>query len=580
MGHHRGEDQIRRVSREPIIAVVAVVLVVVLVIGWFKLRDVITDQGKDAADACVEGNSTLAVTADPDIAPLIKAAADRYNATKPVVRDHCVTVAVAAKPSQLVESGLLGGTWDDGAQGPRPALWIPQSSSSVQRVSSVKGLIDGQPKSLATSPIVLAVQPILQQALTRANIGWQDLPRLQGAADSLAPLGLPGWGGLRLVLPAGPLSGAGAASVGAVAAAVSNAGVGPLSDDAARSPAVVSAVSTMAAGAGAANGDRPATTAAALAFLSAQTDRVTAPFHAVATTAQQVAQAAKGSDKVASFAPLGAGPIADYPTTALSGDWVDETQNRSAALFVDFLSQSDQTKSLTDAGFVTSPAPPNTILPASGAVQDQLADVVAKPRLGSNATVLLDVSSSMSTTEGDGTRLSNVAAALRDQVKASTDTSRLALWEYAKNLDGPNPYRVAVSSAPLTSNQRSLVDQALSAATATSVAKDNTYPSVEAAYKAAIAGFVPGQTNSLLLVTDGPDDDSPISGQQLLDDIAAAADPAKPIRIDVIVVGPGNPGSANTVQTLAQRSGGTLATVATSTGQNLPDAVAKALRTN
>lgn len=551
--------------------VVALVLVVALIFGWFKLRDTVSDQSSAAAGTCVEGDSTLAVTVDPTIAPQIQGAAEKYNATKPVVRDHCVSVSVTAKPTRTVEGGL-GGKWDDSVQGPKPALWIPQSSVSAQRASAVKGLVDGEPKSLVSSPVVLGVQPLLQQALTRANIGWQDLPRLQGNSDALGPLGLPGWGGLRLATPDGSDT---SAVLDAVAAATANAGVGPLPDDAVDSPAVITAVSTLAAGAGAATGDKPATSSDALEALAEQTDRAGAPFHAVATTAQQATRVANGSDKVAAFVPAGPAPVAEYPTTLLAGDWVDETQNRSAALFVDFLRQPEQVSAFTDAGFATA-APENSLRPAALPAQDRLADLLANPRLGTNVTVLLDISSSMAATEGGGTRLGNVTTALRDQVRAASDSSQVGVWLYAKNLAGTTPYRIASPVAPLTADHRTEVDQALGAAQPNNVAKDNTYPSLIAAYKAAVAGFVPGQANSILLVTDGPDDDSPVTGQDLLARIAAAGDPAKPVRIDFVVAGPGS--SSDTLQTLAQRTGGTLTALPSSAGPQLPEAVAKAFR--
>lgn len=577
MGQHRGAGQVRRVGGGPIIGVLAVVLIVVLVFGWLKVRDVITNQGNEAAGACVDGNSTLAVTADPDIAPQIQQAADRYNATQPVVRDQCVTVSVAAKPSQLMESGLAGGSWDEGALGPKPALWIPQSMSSSQKAAAVDGLVKDEPKSITSSPVVLAVQPILQEALTRAKVGWQDLPRLQGDANALAPLGLPGWGGLRLVLPAGPLAGSSRAAVEAVAASVSNAGQGPVGDDAADSPDVASAVSTLAAGAGAATGDKPATATAALAFLSAQTDRGAAPFHAVAATAQQIGKVANGSDKITTYAPGGPTPVADYPATMLAGNWVDETQSRAAALFADFLRQPDQTKAFTDAGF-DGTTPENALRRADSGAQDRLAQLVANPQLGASATVLLDVTSSMATTDGSGTRLSNSTKALRDRLRARTDLSTFSLWEYSKMLDGTSPYRVAVGRGPLEGRLDS-IDRELQSATTGAGIKDSTYLSVIAAYKAAAAAYAPGQTNSLLVITDGPDDDSDVSGEQLIDQVAAATTPDKPIRVDVIVVGPGpaDESAASTMKALTQRTGGQLQNVRSTAGKDLSDAVAKVL---
>ncbi|MBF6371302.1 hypothetical protein IU469_37260, partial [Nocardia puris] len=87
---------------------------------------------------------------------------------------------------------------------------------------------------------------------------------------------------------------------------------------------------------------------------------------------------------------------------------------------------------------------------------------------------------------------------------------------------------------------------------------DQAYPTLLAAYRQAVQNHQAGRTNTVLLVTDGPDDDSAVTGPQLLADLAAAADPARPVRIDVIVVG--GAGSVS-LHSAAERYGGTYTTV-------------------
>src|SRR5690606_19247117 len=100
----------------------------------------------------------------------------------------------------------------------------------------------------------------------------------------------------------------------------------------------------------------------------------------------------------------------------------------------------------------------------------------------------------------------------------------LGLWTFGKNLDGTNPYQVQVPTALLSDTQRNAFGTAVTSTKATQVSADQAYPSLLAAYRAAVAAYSPGRTNSILLITDGPDDDSTLTGPALVSEITAATD--------------------------------------------------------
>ncbi|MBJ8348508.1 substrate-binding domain-containing protein [Antrihabitans sp. YC2-6] len=560
-GQHRREKRVRGVSKGPIIAVVAVVVVVLLAFGWFKVRDAADDRGSDAAATCVEGDSVLTVTADPSVAPQVRTIAQRYNDTAPVVRDHCATVQVEAKASQLVQEALTTGNWDEGTLGARPGLWLAQTAGSLPTLAGT--IVDGTPKPLASSPVRLAVPQQLADALQSGNVGWGDLPRLQSDQNALSAYGLAGWGGLRLTLPTGPGSEATDIGTEAVAAAVANAGFGPLSDEAVRSAPVVTAVSTLAAG-----GPKTDSTKAALDSLTAQPDPATGEIHAVFATEQQLKAASGG--KVTGYTPTGATVVSEVLAVPLSGTWVDETQHRTADLFVDFASQPDQRDILADSGFRVGEVE-RSLNPAPDSVRRQLADIVANPILGTNSTVLLDVSSSM----GSDDKLAGATSALRNYVATAPETAAVGLWSYSKDLDGTKPYRVEVRTEPLAAERKRVLDDSLGGLRTAASARDQAYPTLIDAYSAALAGFVPGRTNSILLITDGPDDDSSVTGQRLLETLGAATDPGKPIRIDVIAIG--QPSSSNTLPDLTQRTGGSFVRVNSANDPELAGAIQRLL---
>jgi hypothetical protein len=512
-GHHRSDEGRRGVSKGLIFAVIGLVIVVLLVVGWFSLRDKVSDESDAAAQECVDGDAQLNVTVDPEIAGPVEAIATRYNETKPVVRDSCARVTVTAQPSEAIRVALGAKDWDVAALGAKPSLWIPSSSQALNRVAA--GVVDGEPKSIASSSVVLAVHKALADELTARKAGWQDLPGLKGIS-----------------VPLGPGSDSTLLASEAVAAAVANAGFGPLSEEAARSGPVVTALSQLVTS----STGKATDTSAALNALVADADSV----QAVAATEHQVTSA---GEKVTAYKPAGATVVADFPAATLAGDWVDETQSRIASMFVDFVRQPEQLKSLSEAGFRTGEVE-RSLQPASGPVLDQLANVLAHPTLGANTTVLLDVSASMSQP------LVGVVDALHRYVNGAGESSGFGLWTYSKGLDGPKPYRIDVPLGPLN---RNAANSALTAVRSTSARTDQAYPTLIDAYRAAVAGFAAGRTNSVVLITDGPDDDSTVNGQQLLDAIAAATDPNKPVQINIVALGAEPP---QTLRTLAERTGG------------------------
>lgn len=584
MGEHRGDGGIRGISKGPVIIVGLVVLMVLAVLGWFQLRDRIENQGAQAADRCVEGESVLHVTADPAIAPTVTDLAAQYTAGTPVVRDRCVRVEVASAPSQAVGAALSAEPtvpWNQ-QLGPRPNLWIPKSTATLEALGR-PDIVSGEPRSIATSPIVLAVPRAVHAALSATPTGWQDLPALQSMPTSLEERGMPGWGDLGLALPIGIDSASTGMAVQAVAAAVSDTPAGPVTAEQLDSGNVRAAVTELSRAAPPREPDN-VTTADTLADLVAHTEEADAAVHAVPTTEQQIFRmlADDPTVRVSAFLPAGATPIADHPAATIAGS--DETQSRAAAQLVEFVTEPKHAEAFVDAGFrVPGTTPPadssfdfvdigTALAPADRRTMQALEGIVASPVPDGATTILLDESRSMSTEEGAETRLTNTAAALTAYIEKTPDTSDLGLWEYSQNLGGAAPYRIAVPTGPLSENNRrqALTDALTAAQPATG---SWTYVSLAAAYEYAVENHVPGHPNSILLITDGADDQEASTRAELLSAIGEAANQDAPVRINVITIGE-NP-AADTFRAVADRTGGTVVNVASSDGPALGEAIAK-----
>lgn len=560
-GRHRG-DGARGISTGVIIVVLIILLSVLSVFGWFRLRDRIDRQGVAAAETCVEGDAVLHIAADPLIAPALTTLADRWTADAArVIRDHCITAQVTATESTPAALALEAGPAWNADLGPEPALWIPIDSRTTERAAPA---IDGQTRSLATSPIVLALPADLGRALTSAGVGWDDIPALQRNPAAMSELGLDMWGPLSVALPTGTRTDATAPTLDAVAAAVTGAGSGPLTLEQAESPAALDAVTELALGANALGPTAGPTTADALTALGARPD-TSAPVHAVPVVEQQLYTASDNGDVrgLTGYLPLGAAPIADFPAAVVKAPWVDETLSRAASEFLEYVRRPEQTGTLVESGFrvgsevpgsvggIALPRLDATLTPAPRAVTDSLLFTRINPVPPSKITLLVDTSRSMATADGEGTRLTRTAEALDLLVRRSPDTSVIGMYVFA---EGTPEYRIAVSRDGLTPAKRTALTDALRSATLTEDEPVNA--ALTAAYRDAVDNYDPARPNSVLAVIDSDDPDAG-SAAELLDAVDELSSPSTPVRVDIVVVG-NDVTDTSTLQSVADRTGGTL----------------------
>lgn len=560
MARHRDTTRSRGISRGPVVTVAAVLVLVLLVLGWFQVRAQVDEQTSAAAARCVDGTSTLTVAADPDAAPALTDLAQRFTDTAPVVRDQCVVVSVRPVGQDEVLAGLQG-SWDAATLGPEPAVWVAQESSTAGLLPA-EGLVaaEGDRASLMTSPVLLALPSAAAAAVTDAGLSWAQLPGLQSAPDGWAQLGAPQWGELSLGLPPG--AAVTAAATRAVAADVS--GTTPTADLAAQ-PEVAAALSALGAG----PQPQPGSTSAALDTLAGTADPATAPYQLVPATEQQVF--AHGGE-LSGVQPGGPVPVLDFPYLAITAPWVDETQSRAASAWQEFLGAPEQQQTLADAGFRAGDVPlpdggqalafaplTDPMVPADPTTVDALTTALTAPaQSGPRSTVLLDVSSSMGTALGDTTRLGATTAGLAARVAALPDQNQLGLWVFSGQPGAAPPYRVLVPTAPLSDGgaQRAALGSALDGATPETTTSLNA--ATIAAYTAAVEAAEPAAPDSLLVIADGPDDDGTTTAADVLAAIASLGGVDNGVRVDVIALGEADVAALTEV---AAATGGTLRAV-------------------
>lgn len=564
----------RRGVSAGVIAVVAVVVVLITTaILWGFFSDALSRRSVDAARQCLEGTTTVAVVADPAIVESVRKLAESYTDQATPIGDTCVQVAVTEADAGRVIGGLAG-DWP-GDLGERPALWIPGSSISAARLQAATGpqiVTDARP--LVTSPVVLAVRPRLREAL--AEQPWSALPGLQGEPAGLDAIGLTGWGGLRLALPT-----VGAGDAGFLAAEAVAATSAP--------PGAPATAGLAAAGALVAGGPRlpDGSVSAAWDALLSPGDPAAAAVHAVAITEQQLLQRtsrlADAKNAVAAWFPAGPVASADYPTVLLAGPWLADEQLSGASEFARFMREPDGLGVFAEAGFRAEGSTPrgNDVVgfPALGAPlspgDDQTRAAVAGllvPAPAASTTIML--STTLSGDDGGRTRLSNVTAALGDRLRILPPRSSVGLWTF----DGAQS-ATPVPAGPLADQFAGRPRAAALTETLGGLAPAGggsvSFTTLRLVYSAAVANYVAGQPNSVLVITEGPHTDRTLDGPGLEAFVASATDPNRPVAINVINFGadPDRP----TWEALARLSGGSYRNLATSDSPDLAAALARTL---
>lgn len=503
MGRHSSAKARRRFPVVPLVMVVVLAL-----LGWLGWDFVKERLGTASCDAV----TTITVTAAPDIAPVIIGIGAELSE-----EDGCYTVNVASRASATTAESLVV---SDGSE--QPDVWIPESSIWLRRAHA-KGAweepVDGA--SIASSPVVLA---LTEDAAGR--LGW--------------PAKQPTWAeGLDLTigLPDPGLEPAGVSALLAVHGLV----------------------------------DSPAEVTTKLRELSANTepelddlfDRLPGTtddagpvdgFPAAEHAVLRHNARDQGTQLVASYADP-AVPSLDYPYVVLPD--TPAAEREAASDFLDRLQGQESSDALADAGFRTPDGEmlrdrsgdqrtsaakmTPTELPTEDEL-DQLLNEWSGVNLSGRVQVLLDVSGSMNEPV-PGTGANRMAVTLQAAelgIGLMKPTTKLGIWLFSTNLDGENKdYRELLPVLPLREHVAADAMAKLRAVEALPNGATGMYDTTLAAYQSATQAFEPGRINTVILLTDGRNDDAnSISRDQLLAELQQLQDPQRPVRIVGIGIGP------------------------------------------
>jgi EmrB/QacA subfamily drug resistance transporter len=485
-------------------------LVVVLAAGMLRT------EADTSGAVCVSGAARpLSVAAAPEIAGVV---ADLVRAAQ---------VCAVVRP---IDPGAVSDTLVAG-RGDGPDVWIPDSSVWTSRRSPVGPGVPQDNPSVALSPVVVAVRADTAARLGRPSRspGFVDLLPRAGATD----------GPVRFSLSDPERS---AATAGVLLGLRS--GIRGRPDG----PAVVTAVLRGAAR----SHVRPEEA------LSAR--RPGTPLGVPATEQQVFVGNAEhpGARIVATYLP-GRGYADDYPYVLLSSD---HAQRIRAQQVLDQLRGDSGHHRLLAAGFrdASGRAGP-ALVPAAGVEPgghpagpvpdrgdvDRAARALTAIQLGSRLLTVFDISGPMATPvpgAGGASRMALVLAAAMNGLAVYPDSTEAGLWTFSRKLSRDKDYRELVPVVRLGTNPdgntgRMRLGQALAGIRPIRGGGTGLYSTALAAVRSLRRDWNPDAVNSVVLLTGGHDD-SPggITLPQLVEALRSESDPAHPVYLTTIAVGP------------------------------------------
>jgi Ca-activated chloride channel family protein len=518
------------------------------------------------APACTAPPGTLVVAAAPAVTPWLSVLAADYTGEHRTVAGRCVRVTVETLSQDQAQQALQPVPFP-GAPSP-PDVWVPQSTMSVAllraRPEIAKVLAVPTPP-VATSPAVLAAPADALRLLAGPDGNQPPLATLSARLNDPRGWGQPGlghpeWGPIK-VTTTDP--GSTPLGTGMLLALVGVQTRTPTPDvDAAAfrredvQQALIGLARTLQASAR--SGDQ---LMAGVAEASTAAQAVST-FGLIAAYEQDVWKYDRDSPAIvlAPAYPVDGQLAADYPYVVPKGSWVDAADRAAAADFRGWLLSGPVQGRLDQWGLrgadgvagpgIAAGLRVDSTLPLAP-VPQQAVDGPTGARtawrlLTRRVSVLglFDVSGSMAE-QVPGSRQSklDVARAAAQAALGFFDPAdSIGLWEFSRQLDGDRDYRVLVPLGPADQPVGSFPNRraASVAAYRQMVPRTSTglYDSILAAYQGATAAYRADAVNTVVVITDGKNEDpGSISLGQLLTRLRALHDPARPVHIVTLAYG-------------------------------------------
>lgn len=485
----------------------------------------VSDKGELGASAVTaatatscENPETVTVAADPSIASGLEAVA----AAIPATELGCSSLSVTPQDPVLTVAAI--------ADGSAPALWIPDSSEWLDKVSASGQEIRRISNSVASTPVVTVSAPG-----SEAPTAWTDV------------LGAP------------------ALHIG-----------DPLTSAVSSAPIVAAFAEAQSRG-----GDLTSISAALVPVAQAQygnlketgsTGRIQTvdASGGTAVTTEQTFEAylaAHADSRLTASVPSSGSVFMDYPMASVGAD--SSAADDAGKLLAAALTSDTGRSVLAGLGFRgADQAPPvaggvgkvGSLVPSDPTVVTKALaryEILSRP---SRALAVVDVSGSMDYMQDGVTRMAATAQAGDIAIRMFPANAQLGLWAFSVDLGEGTDYRELEPVARMDATEgdtdhRSKLLSRIDSLSSIVGGGTGLYDSVLAAYRSMQQTYDPASINSVILLTDGANDDpSSISLQELLDTLTREQDPTRPVPI--ITIGVTDDADTDVLEQISALTGG------------------------
>ncbi|MFI5891184.1 VWA domain-containing protein [Actinoplanes sp. NPDC051513] len=509
------------------------------------------------SDSKCTGSIRLTVAAATEIAPAIEQTAQKWIQDGANVNGTCVAVTVNAVNPAIMAAAVasehkvsLAGLGSAPESVKVPDVWVADSSTWLLRLKQeAPGFVPTDGKPIAQSPVVVAMpQPVAETVgWPNKKLGWKDLlAQLTTSTQLRTGMVDPtrDAAGLSGLLALGQAAGTGqqaqAAKVGAIKALANSSSAlrddllqkFPHSADANDIATSLSAAPLSEEDVVAYNAEKPPVPLVAL-YLDPSPLPLDYPYaimpevdlqkSAAATGLRQQLQTASFKNALASAglrspdgsagagfaAPLGA-PDASPAVSASSKDGKSAGGTAAAGLDASVLAQA-----LGSWAAVTLPGRVLAVFDVSGSMLEPVP------------------------TAGGVDRATVTRGAARGGLALFDDKWAVGVWLFSTEMDGKKPYKQIVPISPLSSARQKLQDS-IGKIVPKKSGDTGLYDTLLAAYQNVQNSWQPGKINSVILFTDGVNENPDgISQQTLVAKLKALNDPKRPVRVVIVGIGTG-----------------------------------------
>jgi hypothetical protein len=506
------------------IAAVALAGIQLGAVGW------LSNAVASIAGRCTELRP-IVIAADPSIAPLLTTVAAEFD----VADGNCTSTEIrsqlSADTSALFASDVAGDL----------DAWVPDSSAWLDRAATVATSLERDaPKFeiddyIASTPVVLATSASRVSDFTATPLSWAEL--LTGTVGTLLPdpessaASLAGLAQLKSVSSAtDPRQFAGAMIAMGKTIPLSAAAAFEVAA-AAKLPTVVVTTEREVA---AYNSSSPASPMIAL-YPSDGTVELRYPFVVVDGRAPESSVLTSGSPDAAAASEPASADASRELLTALAAAVRSSREILAGAGFRD----ADGGGELRVAGVpaVATAAQPT----ADSAVQIEILRAWSVLTLRSRLLVVIDVSGSMLDPASNGLRRIDVfQLAASEALSKFSGEAELGVWVFSQNRVGTQDWEDLSPIAPLSDPAHvAQINGVVASLPERVYGYTGLYDTILAAVTRVKEDYDPSKVNSVLLITDGfNEDDNGIDVKTLLSSLKAIEDPKKPVPVILIGFGP------------------------------------------